>query len=352
MIEPLPDKTTLELPARFCEWDGFVKSNIYGQYQQSTMWGNYKRVDGWNPFIRVIKNDSQIIGGYLLLVKKTIFGSFGYIAKGPLAYGELGIEWDREINEVMEKLNLLAVILQPPDGDSKFWGSIKEKCWHGVPTLGIIDMTLILPLEEFRNYAFGKIHRSKRQKIRQSMKSDLIIREGRKEDLPVFFRLMSATCRRQKAKSINPSSIQHLERLWDAFENGKHLRLTLAEIEGEAIASQLCILYGSRMTIWKKGWSGDNKIYYPNDYICFEGISWASNQDFNLCDFGGLSTNIGNRLLAGEALLPGQIQSRDTFNLSFGGQPLSIPQACIRFRSRFIEATFQLLEPIIPMLRP
>jgi lipid II:glycine glycyltransferase (peptidoglycan interpeptide bridge formation enzyme) len=244
----------------------------------------------------------------------------------------------------MDGLSLSALIVQPPDDAADTEAALLESGFRPSRRLGIIDSTLLIPMEDFRGGPHGKIGRTRRQSIRKAVDSGVEIREGGREALGDFFGLLRATCRRQGARRINPASPDSLERLWHEFAKGGNLRMTFAVLRGEILAGLLCIAFGDRLTLWKKGWSGASPECRPNDLLYHEALTWARDRGFRTCDFAGLGRSTAESLLWGKPLSPGQLASRDGFNLSFGGVPRLLPGGMIRFRSRLAGAAFSIYE--------
>lgn len=330
------------------EWESFLVEHPWGQYQQSAMWGQYKKQDGWTPRIRIIHRKNRITGGFMLLIKKTGLGPVGYIPKGPLSAPGLVPEWEHEFARAILELGLTALIIQPPDNDTETCSRLVSAGYREASRLGIIDSTLLVPLADFREKSFGNIQRTRKQTILRSMKSGLVIREGKKEDLPYFFDLLKITCRRQKVTRINPGNLNNLDRLWDLFSENQNIRLTLAVHHNEILAALLCIVFGNRLTLWKKGWTGSGSDYHPNDLLYYEAFTWAWSRNLQVCDFAGIDPDIAERLLNGKEWIVVHSKSRDIYNLSFGGSPILLPKAMIKFNSRIKGIAFDLYDAIAP----
>jgi len=328
------------------DWDEFLQTTNLGQYQQSSMWSRYKAAEGWQPLRYLFTDDGRILGGFQILCKKSRFGRIGYVPKGPVLPEGGPAGYERAIDRMVRAAHehdLRALIAQPPDDCSEASGILKQKGFIGSHLLNVIDSTLVIPLDSDFNNVLRRMNRETRRRIRQSQETNLSLREGEKEELSVFFDLMGATCRRQGSSRLNPSSASLLLTLWEAFRQGNNIRLTFAIDSGEILAGLLCIPFGNRVTLWKKGWSGPGAEFRPNESLYSDAISWAHRNQFAVCDFAGLDREVALSLISGNALSDSQKKSRDVFNLRFGGVPKLLPQAMIYIKSNLLRYTFHLI---------
>ena len=327
------------------DWDAFLQSTSLGQYQQSSMWARYKASEGWQPLRCLFTDDGRILGGFQILCKKTRFGRVGYIPKGPV-FPDAGPErYQLAVDSMVRAAHdhgLGALIAQPPDDCTEASAILKGKGFIGSHLLDVIDSSLLIPLDENLDEVMRRMDPETRRKIRQARKNDVSIRECDKEDLPVFFELMASTCRRQSTRP-NPSSPSLLQALWDAFRPNHRIEITFAEHNGKILAGVLCIRFGNRVTLWKKGWSESGGEFRPNDFLHEYAISKAHRDRFAVFDFAGLDRGIALSLASGKPLSTSQKKSRDVFNLRFGGLPKLLPQAMIYIKSNALRHAFRFI---------
>ena len=315
-----------------------------GQFQQSSMWAKYKEYTGWVPYRTVFKSDNQIVCGFQLLMKKTHIWNIGYISKGPVLNKENGIDIENTIDVMLDEVkqkNIIALVVQPPDNSIFIGEAFKKRLFHDVAMLGVIDATLLIPVEGGKESFEKSMTREKRRMIRQGIRCGVAVREGGRADIPLFFEMMSASCRRQGEGTPNPVSVESLGKLWENFNSHGCIRMTFAEYDREPLAGLLCIGFGDRVTLWKKGWSGKGREMHPNDILCLDAFSWACEKGYSVCDFAGLNTGIARALIGGNPLTDPQRASRDLFNLHFGGVPRLLPNAMIYLRNPLFHRAFE-----------
>jgi hypothetical protein len=155
-----------------------------------------------------------------------------------------------------------------------------------------------------------------------------VVRQGTEDDLPHFFALMLKTCSRQSV-SPSPGSLDALRLLWRVFARTDEVQLWIAECADSRPAAQLNLLFGGRMTLWKKGWDGSHREWHSNEVLEAHAIEWANAHGYRVCDFCAIDLSIAKSILDGRSLSRTQATSRDAFNLGFGGVPKLLPPALL-----------------------
>ena len=326
------------------EWDDFLKRSPMGQFQQSAMWAKYKEHAGWSTYRTVIEKDRHIIGGFQLLIRKTPLGNIGYISKGPVFLDEDKSDIEMivgSIFDVIRERTIRAIVMQPPDDSLMTREVFKNHGFIEIPGHEVIDATLLFPLDGGKEHIDKRMTSTSRYSIRQGIRKGVLIREATMDDIPIFFEMMSASCKRQGIRTPNPGSVEALKNLWNVFYGKGCLRLTLAEYNGEPVASLLCINFANRVTFWKKGWSGKGRGMNPNDALYYEAMLWAHKNGYAIVDFAGIDREIAETIIDGHRLTEKQKSGRDYFNLRLGGIPKLLPKAVIYIDSPVARRAFK-----------
>ena len=313
------------------DWDSFLEGTALGQFQQSSMWGRSKVIEGWAPHRVALVVEGKIVGGFQLLWRRTRLGRVGYVSKGPVLEAEdpgLAASLAQLLRKAVTRLRCLAVIIQPPDFSKVF-----EQCLVGTDydrnrLIGVIDATLLVDLRTGLVEATKRLHKSTRRNVRLGAQRGLSLVDGDESHLPEFFRLMCITCERQKTKP-NPRSLEHLQAIWAAFAPSQRIRLSFARWQQELVAGQVSLLFGSRWTLWKRGWSGSHPYAYPNDYLTWELIKLAGASGSAEVDHASMVRKSAESILRGDAESTIAFSSRDRFHLGFGGHPVLLPKSCV-----------------------
>jgi len=327
-------------------WDEFLRSGPLGHYQQSGMWAQAKRPEGWRPVRVVATKEGRIAGGFQILWKSSGSVRIGYVSKGPVAQPEnpsvLAFLLDL-IKTTSKEQRLSAVIIQPPDLSECLPGQMSDaSSFQKDVLLRVIDATLIVALEGSFEDAWRAVQARTRRKVRQALRDGVTVRDAGRDDIPTFFRLMQSTCKRQGVKP-HPSREAPLYALWDAASDTAPVKLFIAEYEGRAVAGLLCVPFGKMVVLWKKGWASTTGELHPNDLLTYEAMKWAHSNGYGTLDFASLDRKIAEALLEGRALSELQRESRHFFNLHFGGRPRLLPASRIYFPNRLLRSLYSLL---------
>lgn len=311
------------------EWDDFLQSQPEGQYQQSSLWGEYKASEGWRIRRVLLRSASSLAGGLQLLWKRQGPLGLGYISKGPVASMQepwLGEALVRRIPRLARELGLAAVIVQWPD-ECHWSGALMESAgFLRTNPLDLIEATYLVDVRPGMETIRKGYDRTIRQGLRRARDQGLIVRAGTEADVPRFHELMVATCGRQ-GSSPNPAAAAGTCLIWKLFAARGLVEMALAEYQGRTVAGRMNLLFGRRATQWKKGWSGEQPGLHPNEVLTDHALEWASQQGYAHCDFSAMDRINALRLLAGQSRNGAVARTRDMYNLRFGGRPMLQPRA-------------------------
>lgn len=308
-------------------WDRFIEENPRGQFQQSSGWARVKSLDGWQAKRIFVRPEAPAAGGMQLLWKAVRFGRIGYVSKGPVLADEQAEDIAKGLGQLTaaaRELRLQAVIVQPPDESRIAAADFSAHGFAAEPVPGIIRATALINLADGYEAVLNRMGRQTRREARQAVNRGVSVRLGERSDLRTFFGLMAETCRRQNT-SPNPSRVESLEALWDAFF--PRVMLGMARLADEPAAGLLMIGCGRRLTFWKKGWNARDSRSYANTCLNVEAIRWACEAGYATVDFGGIDPITAETLLSGAALTEEQKRTRDMFNLRLGAEPKLVPPA-------------------------
>jgi lipid II:glycine glycyltransferase (peptidoglycan interpeptide bridge formation enzyme) len=324
-------------------WDDFLATNPLGQYQQSSMWARAKSCDGWRPLRVILTVEGQIAGGFQILFRHTRFGLIGYVSKGPVLSGEgkAPLDFLMELLISVAKTNrLMGLMLQPPD-QSTIGDQVLTR-YRFLPNhlMTVVSATLIINSGGSVDEIMSRLRRTTRLELKRSETRGMKMRVGGERDLPTFFRLMTATCRRQQTDP-SPATEAALREIWQAFHPTGRIRLAFAEYENEPVAAAICLCFGDRVTFWKKGWSGAHRERHPNQLVMFDAIRWAQSRGFRQFDCLAMHHDTAVSLLNGRPLSNTQKSARDFFLLGYGGTPVLLPESWVYFGNPVLRFLYQ-----------
>lgn len=318
--------TATEDPA----WDDFLRRSPLGQYQQSSLWAEFKTGEGWRHHRVVLTGGDGVAGGFQILWRTKGPLRIGYVSKGPVAHPEtpdLQLELARLLASSARRLSLHALIVQLPDETSVDQTAFDRAAGLvGSNPMDVIEATYLVDVGEGMEAVRKRMHRNVRQCVRKAREQGVTVRPGGEADLPRFFELMSATCRRQ-GTTPNPGSLESLRRLWRLFARIDGVELAFAGRDGRDVAGRMNLIFGNRVTQWKKGWDGSNPTWHPNELLADHALEWAHAHGHRFCDFSAINRLTAEHILAGRPHDERIARSRDMFNLRLGGYPKLLPRA-------------------------
>jgi hypothetical protein len=313
-------------------WDDFLRQTPYGQYQQSSLWAEFKTGEGWQHHRVLVRSANGIDGGFQILWRSKGPFKVGYVSKGPVAHAEtpvLRAELTRLLMQSARSLGLNALIVQLPDEVGvDMAASAEEPEFIRSNPLKVIEATYLVDVREGMEAVRRRMHRNVRQCVRKAREQGVTVRAGTEEDLPLFFNLMAATCQRQNA-APNPATFASLRRLWRLFAASGSVEMAFAGRDGQDVAGRMNLIFGHRVTQWKKGWDGTHSEWHPNELLADHALEWAQDHGHRLCDFSAINRLTAESILAGRPTDSSIARSRDMFNLRLGGFPQLLPRARI-----------------------
>lgn len=310
------------------EWDAFLASTPGGHHVQSSLWAQVKMGLGWRAVRFVVTQGDQIVAGAQILMRPITFaGAIGYVPKGPL----LAVNDFKLVQLVLNTLDGVArankvryLVVQPPDNDQILAQQLgvlgMQPAAKAVAPIATVMIDLTQELDDILNQMKSKT----RYNIRLGQRKGVMVREGAEEDVPAFFHLLALTGDRQ-AFSSYPQ--EYFRELWRIFEPGGHVKLFVAECEGEAVSAALAIPFGDKVIYKRGGWSGHHGDKRPNEVLHWAAIRWAKSQGYQYYDFDGIDLDVARLLVQGEPFPNSAIQSVTRFKLGFGGDVYLFPEA-------------------------
>ncbi|MBU6410013.1 MAG: GNAT family N-acetyltransferase [Verrucomicrobia bacterium] len=341
------------------QWDAFLESTPLGHFQQSALWARAKQIEGWRPIRVIFTETNRIVGGFQILTKDTRFGPIGYVSKGPVVLHAAGAA-DADVAGLMDMAldavvstaknhRLRALVLQPPDALAIPAPLLHRHRFLSNHLITVISATLVMDTACPMDDIISRIRKTAKIELRQSQKRGITIRDGHERDIPVFFRLMRATCERQHTVP-SPSTEAALLATWRAFHAAGRIRLSFAEYQGTPIAGALCLSFGGRLTLWKKGWSGQHRDRHPNQAVMFDAIQWAHHHRHKLFDCAAMHPRTALALLNGQPLSENQKKGRDFFLLGYGGKPVLLPDSSLFIQNPALRSLYKTATAI-PLAR-
>lgn len=283
-------------------YNQFVSQMPKGHILQSYEWGEVKGRTGWTPLRLIIEEAGKPIAAISILkrkipvIGKTIF----YAPRGPV----FDIEDEKVLDFLLGAVKTLAkehkAIFLKIDPDIKaenepfrqmllkrgFKSAETGEGFEGVQPKYVFRLD-ITPDEDT---LMANMHNKTRYNIRLASRKGVTIKEGRKEDLPEFYRILKETCERDK---FLVRSYSYFEDMWTYLVETGKAKYFMAEYEGAFIAGTLAFIYGDKVWYIYGASSNEHRNVMPNYLIQWTMIQWAKANGCTMYDFRGVPGDVG-----------------------------------------------------------
>ena len=275
----------------------FLKKHERCNFQQSLEWGDVKV--SWKKEVVLSEDENgNIVGSICVWIRKIpVFGNLMYSARGPIC----DIHDEKVLKDLTDGLNELAkkykafVLRCEPDilkTDNEYREIVKSLGYKikddSKDFKDEIQPRFVFRLDikdKTEDEIFEAFHSKTRYNVRLATKKGVEIKEGTREDLKVFHKIMVETGERDDF-IIRPLS--YFEKMYDCLGK-EHMKLLLAYHEGEAIAGIIPIMYGNKVWYLYGASSNKHRNLMPNYLLQWTMIKEAIERKADVYDFRGVS---------------------------------------------------------------
>ncbi|MCI8700576.1 MAG: peptidoglycan bridge formation glycyltransferase FemA/FemB family protein [Clostridia bacterium] len=281
------------------ELNEFLENHPKSHFMQSPEWAKVKT--DWINEILIVRNpkSNKIVGTMSVLIRKIpgIHQNMMYAPRGFVCNPhdrETLQNLTNQVKELAKKYKAFIFKMDPDisNADAEFKILMKslgykftkdsKKASRGLQPRIIERITLTNKTEEELLKSFNEKHR---YNVRLSARKGVTLREGTKEDLPIFYDIMKTT---EARDNFYVRPLSYFEKMWDAMGED-HIKLIFAEYEGQAISAVLPIKYGNKVWYLYGGSSNNHRNLMPNYLLQFEMMKWGLNTNCDIYDFRGVS---------------------------------------------------------------
>ncbi len=278
------------------EYTKFLENHERCNFQQSLEWGEVKT--SWKKEVILAEdNAKKIIGSLMVWIRKIpIFGNIMYSARGPIA----DIHNIEVLSQITEGLRLLAkkykaiVIRIEPDikSDDETFKNIMLDLGYQIKDNAKNFREEIQPRYVFRLDTKGKTeddifkacHQKTRYNIRLATKKGVVVKEGTREDLKEFHKIMVTTGIRD---GFITRPLSYFEKMYDCLGK-EHMKLLMAYIGETPIAGVIPIMYGNKTWYLYGASSNEHRNLMPNYLLQWEMIKIALERKSDIYDLRGV----------------------------------------------------------------
>ena len=279
------------------EYKQFLEHHDRCNFGQSLEWGKVK--SNWKNEVVLSKDDNgKIVGSISVLIRKIpIFGNFMYVSRGPICniHDETILkDLTDGLKELAKKYKAFTLRMEPDikSSDEEFRNIIKRMGFKindkgknfsdGIQPRYVFRLDLKGKTEE---EIFSEFHQKTRYNIRLAGRKGVEIREGSRDDLKEFHKIMVVTGKRDNFM-IRP--LEYFEKMYDCLAP-EHLKLMMAYYEGKPISGIIDIIYGNKIWYLYGASSNEHRNLMPNYLLQWEMIKYSISQGKDMYDFRGVT---------------------------------------------------------------
>ena len=286
----------LETKADEEEYTRFLESNERCNFQQSLEWSKVKT--SWKREVILAEDSSKkIIGSLMVLIRKIpIFGNIMYSSRGPICDIH-NIEVLKQLTEgaklLAKKYNAIVLTIEPDiKSDDTAFRNIMQELGYQIKDDAKNFREEIQPRYVFRLDTKGKnedeifknFHSKTRYNIRLATKKGVTVKEGTREDLKEFHKIMVTTGIRD---GFITRPLEYFERMYDCL-GPEHIKLLMAYYEGKPISGVIPIMYGNKTWYLYGASSNEHRNLMPNYLLQWEMIKIALARKSDIYDLRGV----------------------------------------------------------------
>lgn len=279
------------------EYTEFLEGHERCNFQQSLEWGRVKTA--WTKEVVLAEDENgKIIGSVCVWIRKMpIFGNMMYASRGPVCdiHDQKVLEQITEgVRELGKKYNAFVFRMEPDvKKDDAEFRKIVEEIGYKVKDDAKDFKDEIQPRFVFRLDIKGKTeeevlaacHQKTRYNIRLATRKGVVVKEGTREDLKDFHKIMIETGSRD---GFIIRLLEYFEKMYDELAP-KHMKLLMAYYEDKPISGIIPIMYGNKTWYLYGASSNSHRNLMPNYLLQWEMIKQAIQNKNEVYDFRGVS---------------------------------------------------------------
>ena len=278
------------------EYTEFLENHERCNFQQSIEWAKVKT--SWKSEIILAEDkDGKIIGSLMVWIRKIpIFGNIMYSARGPVCdihNIEVLQQLTEGAKELAKKYKAIVLRIEPDikSSDVEF-RNIMLDLGYQIKDDAKNFREEIQPRYVFRldtknkteDEIFKNFHQKTRYNIRLATRKGVVVKEGNREDLKEFHKIMVTTGIRD---GFITRPLEYFEKMYDCL-GPKHMKLLMAYYEDKPISGVIPIMYGNKTWYLYGASSNEHRNLMPNYLLQWEMIKIALKNKSDIYDLRGV----------------------------------------------------------------
>ena len=281
------------------EYKKFLEGHERCNFQQSLEWAEIKKPN-WKPEVILAEDDDKnIIGSLCVWIRKMpIFGNIMYASRGPVCdIHDISVmkQLTDGAKEVAKKYNAIGLRIEPDvEKDDQAFRDIVINLGYKIKDDAKDFKDEIQPRFVFRldikdkteEEIMAGFHQKWRYNIRLAGRKGVTVKEGTREDLKDFHKIMIETGNRD---GFITRPLSYFEKMYDNMVPEGHMKLLMAYYEGKPISGVIPIFYGNKTWYLYGASSNQHRNLMPNYLLQWEMIKMAIARHDDVYDFRGVS---------------------------------------------------------------
>ena len=278
------------------EYSDFLEKHERCNFQQSLEWAKVKQ--SWKREVILAEDTNGKINGSLMVLVRKIpfFGNIMYSARGPVCDIH-NIEVLRQITEgakeLAKKYNAIVLRIEPDiKSDDTDFRNIMLELGYSIKDDAKNFRDEIQPRYVFRldtknkteDEIFKNFHQKTRYNVRLATKKGVTVKEGTREDLKDFHKIMVTTGIRD---GFITRPLEYFEKMYDCL-GPEHMKIFMAYYDGKPISGVIPIMYGNKTWYLYGASSNEHRNLMPNYLLQWEMIKIAISRKSDIYDLRGV----------------------------------------------------------------
>jgi lipid II:glycine glycyltransferase (peptidoglycan interpeptide bridge formation enzyme) len=329
-------------------WDPLVERTPGTDVTQLTAWARVRAQVGFVPLYLFAGCGDRLLGGAQILVRTLpVLGRIGYLSYGPVVALDAAhpAAVRTALADALERVArrmLVGLFVQPPEDAFAVSADLMARGFRrssaGIAPVGSIRIDLTESLEVIR----GRFGRRLRSWTNRWADRGVVVRRGDERDLPLLCELMAHTAAAQGHPPFAPAYVETLYRELAP----DHVAVFVGELDGVPLAADLVTRCGGLLRGRLSGFdrSGPAARVSLPAAVRWQIIQWGKQEGCRWLDFGGLTEQTLDILLAGGPRPAEGWCPRDQPKLTFGGTAFRFAPAVELISSPVLRIGFALAE--------
>jgi lipid II:glycine glycyltransferase (peptidoglycan interpeptide bridge formation enzyme) len=280
------------VPGSDDKWDAFVAGHAYPQFLQTSAWAALKSRFEWQAARVVVGDLNAPIGGASILLRRAAGVTLAYAPRGPV------VEWDDEdatrlvmaaVAREARNRGASVLLVEPELPDSPAAQQLLARLGlHRSRTIQP-PSTVMLDIRGDEEAVLARMKSKWRYNVRLAERKGVTVRELRRDELPVFGKLMAETAVRDH---FYAHSDDYYATAYDLLTPTMGAFL-VAEYQGVPLGA-LVVLCCGKMAWYVWGASSNRERgRMPNHALQWAAMRWARQRGATRYDFWGIPDEIG-----------------------------------------------------------